>query len=580
MRPLLLIILTLAGYLLMYRFYGRFISRKIFQLRDTTEVPSFLQKDGIDYQPTKKEVLFGHHFASIAGTGPIVGPAIAVIWGWLPAVLWIFFGSILIGGLHDLGALVVSLRNEGKTIADFSGKYINKNSRFAVFFVAFIMLWIFIAILGMIIAIIFDMFPGSVIPIWLEIPIAIWVGYKVTTQGKSMLLWSIIGVTLMYITVIIGTYLPVTMPVIAGIQPTGSWTFILLIYAFIASVLPVQTLLQPRDFINSHQLIIAMVLLFIGIVITAFTVPEFDFVAPAVVRKPQGAPPLSPYLFIIVACGAVSGFHSLVSSGTSSKQISNEKHSLAIGYGGMLTESALSIFVIIATAAGIGLAYTTKNNEILQGMAAWKEHYASWQAAEGLGSKVSAFVIGSSNMIASTGIPRNIALVIMGVFVASFAGTSLDTSVRLQRYFLGEMLPKKTSPALRNRYPLSAFVVVSAAALAYSSGTDGSGALKLWPLFGAVNQILAALALGVVTAYLIDQNNKYWLFVAIPSLFMGVMTLWASVENHLNFVEQHTYLLVIINSIIFLLSLYVLTSVIIKIAKHKMIFHQLPDNTS
>jgi carbon starvation protein len=384
-----------------------------------------------------------------------------------------------------------------------------------------------------------------------------------------MLTWSIIGVTLMYLTVVIGAYVPVKMPVIAGIQPTGSWTFILLVYAFIASVLPVKTLLQPRDFINSHQLLVAMALLFAGVVVTAVRVPEFDIVAPAIVHHPPGAPSLLPFLFIIVACGAVSGFHSLVSSGTSSKQISNEKDALFVGYGSMLTESVLSIFVIIATVAGIGLAYTTKNNEIVHGFGAWSEHYASWEAAQGLGSKVNAFVAGASNMIASTGIPRNIALVVMGVFVASFAGTSLDTSVRLQRYFVSEILPAKTPRKFQNRYIHSAFVVLTAALLAYSTGTDGKGALSLWPLFGAVNQILAALALSIITVYLIDCKNKYWLFAAIPAIFMGVITLWASVENHLEYVGEHNLLLVIINLSILILSVYVLLSVIFKLVNHK-----------
>ncbi|MCF8361493.1 MAG: carbon starvation protein A [Prolixibacteraceae bacterium] len=567
MKPLILMLLTLAGYLLMYRLYGRFISRKIFQLKDNRDVPSETLNDGIDYTPTKKGILFGHHFASIAGTGPIVGPAIAVIWGWLPAVLWVFFGSILIGGLHDLGALVISLRNQGKSIADFSGKYINKQTRYAVFFIGFLLLWIFISILGMIIAIIFDMFPGAVIPIWLEIPIAIWVGYKVNTQKKNMLKWSIIGVALMYIAVVIGTYIPIEMPVLFGIEPTGSWTFILLFYAFVASVLPVKTLLQPRDFINSHQLLIAMALLFSGVIFTTIRIPEFDIVAPAIVNHPEGAPLMFPFLFIIVACGAVSGFHSLVSSGTSSKQISNEKHALPIGYGGMLTESALSLFVIIASIAGIGLAYTTNNNELLTGYSAWHHHYESWQAAQGLASKVQAFVIGSSNMIASTGIPRNIALVIMGVFVASFAGTSLDTSVRLQRFFVSEIIPKNTSSKINNRYVLSAFVVIFAGLLAYSTGANGKGALTLWPLFGVVNQILAALALSIITTYLIERKNKYWLLAGLPALFMNIITIWGSIENHLNFWAQQNYLLIITNLVILILSIYVLFAVIMKIIK-------------
>ncbi|MDA3817998.1 MAG: hypothetical protein PF486_11525 [Prolixibacteraceae bacterium] len=262
-------------------------------------------------------------------------------------------------------------------------------------------------------------------------------------------------------------------------------------------------------------------------------------------------------------------FHSLVSSGTSSKQISNEKHALSIGYGGMLTESALSLFVIIASVAGIGLAYTTNNNELLTGFSAWSHHYESWQAAQGLASKVQAFVIGSSNMIASTGIPREIALVVMGVFVASFAGTSLDTSVRLQRFFLSEIIPKKTPSIINNRYFLSAFAVISAALLAYSTGANGKGALTLWPLFSVVNQILAALALSILTAYLIERKNNYWLLAGIPALFMSMITIWASIENHLDFWAQQNYLLITTNLVILLLSIYVLIAVIMKILNWK-----------
>jgi len=560
---------TFAGYILMYRFYGRFIAKRIFQLNAENPVPSVVLNDGVDYQPTRKGILFGHHFASIAGTGPIVGPAIAVIWGWLPALLWVFLGSILIGGLHDFGTLVISMRNDGKTIANFSGKYINKLTKYSIFVIAFLLLWLFISILGMIIAIIFDMFPGSVIPIWLEIPIAIWIGYKVNQKNASLMKWSIIGVTLMYITVVLGTYIPIRIPVIAGIQPTGSWTAILLIYAFIASVLPMKTLLQPRDYINSHQLFIAMALLFAGIIATAIRFPDFSIIAPAIVIRPEGSPSFFPFIFIVVACGAVSGFHSLVSSGTSSKQISNEKDSLLIGYGSMLTESALSLFVIIATVAGIGIAYTTKNGELLTGLAAWNEHYASWEAAQGLGSKVQAFVIGSSNMITSLGIPREIALIIMGVFVASFAGTSLDTSTRLQRYFIHEIIPESWSSKFKNRYFLSAVVVITAALLAFSTGTDGKGALILWPLFGAVNQILAALALSIITVYLKKKQNRYWLFAGIPALFMSILTLWAAVNNQFMFAAKQNVLLTIVNLVIIVLSVGVLITSIRKLIQTK-----------
>ncbi len=553
MDVLILMFGSFIGYIVMYRLYGKFLSKKIFKLKSENEVPSNKFDDGVDYQPTKKEILFGHHFTSIAGTGPIVGPAIAVIWGWLPALLWVFFGSIIIGGVHDFGTLVVSLRNEGKTLADYSNKYIGKYGHTIIFIIAFLMVWMVLAIFGMVISIIFDIFPGAVLPIWLQIPIAVVVGYMINHQGKSNLLWSFIGIVLLYGTVILGAYTPIQMPTIAGIAPTGTWTAVLLIYAFIASVLPVKTLLQPRDYINSHQLVIAMGLLFIGIIVSALTIDTFGIVAPAYVSNPEGAPNMFPFLFIIIACGAVSGFHSLVSSGTSSKQLSNEKDALGIGYGSMLGESALAVLVIIATVAGIGLAYG-HDGSILKGQAAWMSHYHSWGAAQGLGSKIGAFVVGAANMIETIGVPHKIATVIMGVFVASFAATTLDTAARLQRFILQEMIPKSTPKAVSNRFSVSFVVVLTAAILAFSTGTDGTGALLLWPLFGNINQIFAMIGLVVLTGYLRKTNPKYWLVAGIPSLFMVIICTWAGITNLITFINEKNWLLLGVNMIVLALA--------------------------
>ena len=506
MEVLLLMIALFAGFILMYRLYGKFLSDKIFKLNNSSAVPSNMLKDGIDYVPTKKEVVFGHHFASIAGTGPIVGPAIAIIWGWVPAVIWVFVGSIFIGAVHDFGVLVISMRNKGVSIAKFTEKYISPRTKIFFFIIGFLELWLFISILGMIIAVIFDMFPGSVFPVWFEIPLAVLLGYMVTQKGKNMLFWSIVAVVIMYITVVIGAYIPFKMPELFGIPATGVWTIILLIYAYIASVLPVTKLLQPRDFINSHQLVIAMILLVVGIFAASFT-GDLEIVAPSVNLAPKGAPPIWPFLFITIACGAVSGFHAIVSSGTSSKQIEKEKDALMVGYGSMLMEGALAILVIIAVAAGIGLGYDS-NGKFLTGIPAWTNHYESWAAAKGLGSKVGAFVTGSANMIAYTGLAKSIALIVMGVFVASFAGTSLDTSTRLQRYFISELFTSKNGKNIfQNRYFSTFLVVVTAALLAFNTGANGKGALKLWPLFGSINQILATLALLVISIYLKKQGQ-------------------------------------------------------------------------
>ncbi len=562
MDALLVMIVVFVGFIAAYQLYGKFIGRKIYQLSKTAKVPAVEFEDGIDYVPTPKEVIFGHHYASIAGTGPIVGPAIAVIWGWVPALIWIFVGSIVMGAVHDFGSLIISMRNQGKSIAEFSAKYINPRIKFFFFVIVFLELWLIIAIFGLVIAVIFKMFPGSVFPVWMEIPIAVLLGHMIYKRGKNITSWSIYAVIAMYITVVMGFYLPITLPTIAGIPPTGLWTIILLIYAYIASVLPVTTLLQPRDFINAHELFIALALLVLGVFASAFG--GLHIVAPAVQSTPEGAPPMWPFLFITIACGSISGFHSLVSSGTSSKQVRNEEDALFVGYGSMLMEGVLSTLVVIATCAGIGLGYVTKAGQTVTGLAAWTDHYASWAAAGGLAAKVGAFVSGSANMIEKLGIPNGIAVVIMGVFVASFAGTTLDTATRIQRYVVAELAGDLKLAFLTGRHPATLVAVGSAAALAFISGANGKGALKLWPLFGATNQTLAALALIVATVYLKHKGGLKWLVPGLPAVFMSVMTIWALVLNQTKFLAKHNTLLIVLNVVILLISVWIAIEGIIR----------------
>jgi len=556
MDVLILLIVTVVGYILMYRLYGKYLSRFIFKIDPSANVPAKEFEDGIDYVPTKKEIIFGHHFTSIAGTGPIVGPAIAIIWGWVPALIWVFVGSAVMGGIHDFGSLVISLRNQGKSISEYTSKYINPRTRLLFFIIVFLELWVVIAIFGMVIAIIFKLYPGSIIPVWSQIIIAITLGYLIKKDGKNITLYTIAAVVLMYITVWIGSYFPFEMPELFGIPATGSWTIILLIYAFIASVLPVTTLLQPRDYINAYQLVVAMILLVGGVIVASFT-SNLEIVAPAFQAQPAEAPSMWPFLFITIACGAISGFHSLVSSGTSAKQLKNEKDSVFVGYGSMLLEGSLATLVIIAVAAGIGLGFES-NGEILTGMNAWSSHYSSWTAAEGLGSKLAAFVTGSANMITTLGIPREFALAVMGVFVASFAGTTLDSATRIQRYISTEMFSSLKVKSFNNIYVATAFAVITAGILAFSAGANGGGALALWPLFGAVNQTLAALALIVVTLYLKSKGGYYWYFAGIPAIFMSIMTLWASIINEITFINEANVLLVAVNSIVILIVLVII----------------------
>ena len=556
MDAVIIMVVAFVGYLLAYRLYGRFVGKKIFALSNANKTPAVQMEDGQDYVPTRKGIIFGHHFTSIAGTGPIVGPALAVIWGWVPALIWVLVGTIVMGAVHDFGALVMSLRNQGKSISEITEKYINPRTRTIFFIIVFLELWIVVAIFGVIIAIVFSLYPQAVFPVWLEIPIALLLGWIVYKKGGNHVLFSILAVILMYVTVVIGAYLPLAMPMIAGIPAMGVWVIILLIYAFIASTLSVTTLLQPRDYINSHQLLIAMALLVVGILIAGFT-GKMEVVAPAVRAAPAGTPPLWPMLFITIACGAISGFHSLVSSGTSSKQVKQEEDALFVGYGSMVFEGVLAVLVIIAVTAGIGIGYQSKDGAMLTGLAAWTEHYKSWAGAGGIGNAARAFVQGSANMIAAIGIPVKFGVVIIGVFVASFAGTTLDTATRIQRYVVQELAGDIKIKFMQNRYAATAFAVITAGILAFATGASGTGALILWPLFGATNQCLASLALVAITLYLKRQGGVRYLVSGIPAAFMVVMTTWGLILNEINFINGAMWHLVVINAIVVLIAIWI-----------------------
>ena len=546
MGALLMIVLTFLGYLVAYHTYGRFLADRIFKLDRNAKVPSKEKEDGLDYVPTRKSIIFGHHYTSIAGTGPIVGPAIGIIWGWVPALIWVFVGSIVMGAVHDLGALVISLRNEGKSIADIAAKLVNRRVRTLCFLIVFVELSIVIAIFGLVIAVLFAMYPQAVWPIWMEIPIAVALGYVLYKGGVPVLLCTGLAVAAMYVTVVQGHFMPLAMPSLFGIPPTGVWTVILLVYAFFASTLPVTTLLQPRDYINSWQLFIAMGLLTAGAFASGLA-GKLHIVAPAFNASPKGAPPIYPFLFVTIACGAISGFHSLVASGTSSKQISNERDALFVGYGSMLLEAALAVLVIVAVAAGIGMAYETGDGITLTGQAAWQAHYASWAGAKGLGAKVSAVVVGSANMMSTIGIPRGLGLAIMGVFIASFAGTTLDSATRIQRYVIAEIATGFKVPLIGNRWAATGVAVVTAGILAFSSGDAATGAMQLWPMFGAMNQLLASLVLLLLTIYLKRKGGLKFLITGIPFVFLVLMTTLAMFYNEANFVARGKWLLAVVN---------------------------------
>lgn len=537
MNAIFIAIVALGSFYMAYKFYGGFLSKKIFSLDSDRVPPSHEFEDGIDYVPTDKKVLWGHHFTSIAGAAPIVGPAIGVIWGWLPAVLWVVLGTIFMGAVHDFGALVVSLRHKGKTVGELTENIISNRARTLFLLIMLFLVWIVIAVFALVIAKLFDQFPATVIPIWCEMALAVFVGYSIYKLKWGVTIPALIALVVMYFTIWLGSKYPIEMPATFLGSGLVTWIWIVCIYAFVASVLPVWTLLQPRDYINAEELIVGLLLLYGGMFVV-----QPKVVAPAVQLHPEGAPWLVPFLFITIACGAISGFHSLVSSGTTARQLNNEKDAHFVGYGGMIAEGILSTIAIIACVAGF--ATRTK----------WDEHYASWDTAKGLMAKVGAFVEGGTRFIAGLGIPEGFAEAIVGVIIVSFAMTTIDTATRLQRYVIGELGEDYKLNFLKNRYVGSAVAVGSGLLLSLIK-SGGTGGMALWPIFGTTNQLLAGLALLVVTLWLL-KTGKPVIYTLLPMIFMMLITMWAMVWNIVNFWNKSDWLLVTIASAIFVLALW------------------------
>lgn len=563
MNSFLLVVLALAGYMVAYHTYGKWLGRKIFRLSDTTPMPSHELHDGVDFVPAKKHILFGHHFTTIAGLGPIVGPAIGIIWGWLPAFIWVFAGSIFMGAVHDFSTLVISARHQGKSLGELTGDLISPSARYAFQFIMQLLLFIVLSVFVMIEGVLFGMYPESVIPVWMQIPIAVWLGWKIRS-GKNDLLYSLLAVLFMYLTIVAGAYLPVKIFPLAG-SPVNTWCLLMFVYVYFASTVPVQKLLQPRDYINAHQLIIAMGLLFLGLAIAHPTVSA-PAVNPSAYAPGSDVPDLMPILFITIACGAISGFHSLASSGTTVKQIDREKDTLFVGYGGMIWESFLAVLVLMAVAAGLGMGMEDEGI-LYTGREAFNHHYTSWASAEGLGAKLGAFITGAANLFHSLGIPVNVGQTVIAVFIVSFANTTLDSATRIQRLSLQEIFRNRQGKVIRpmnNRYVATFFVVLAAALMTFADEA-AQGAMKLWPLFGSLNQLLAALALGVVTVYLFRKKWNIWV-AFIPMVMVLIFTLWSMFENLIRFIGANNLLLTLISCVILLLTAWLLYACLISVA--------------
>lgn len=540
MNAALLACLVFVAFALGYHFYSGFLSRRIFALSPDEPVPSRKLEDGIDYVPTKLHVLWGHHFASIAGAAPIVGPAIAVIWGWVPALVWVCAGTIFMGAAHDFSALVISARHDGRSIGDVAGSVVGSRVRTLFLIIISLLVWVVLAVFAFIIATLFVSTPSSIFPINVQIVVAMTLGWLVYKRGVAMFIPSLVCYVGLLVAIFYGGSVATAFPILGSIS-VMTWVCLLLAYSFVASVLPVWLLLQPRDYINSHQLVTGLFVLFAGLIVL-----QPAIVAPALNVSPEGAPPLIPFLFITIACGAISGFHGLVSSGTTSKQLSKMTDARPIGYGGMLAEGFLGLMAVLAATAGFASSEE------------WWAHYSSWGAADGLAAKLDAFVSGGATFVAALGIPFEAARTFMAVMVIAFAATSLDTGARIQRLVLAELSDAYGIKSLSNRYVAGGLGVGAALLLAVTQG-DGQGGLALWPLFGTTNQLVAGVTLLVVSIWLKRQGRPY-VYTLAPMLAVSAVTAWAMIGNLIDYYARFEtlWLLSLSGTLILALDLWIL----------------------
>ncbi len=540
MNAAVLALLVFAAFAVGYRFYSSFLARRVFALREDELVPAIEYEDGVDYVPTPRHVLWGHHYTSIAGAAPIVGPALAVIWGWLPALLWVTVGTVMMGAVHDFAALVISLRNRGSSIGEVAARVISPRARTLFLLIISFLIWIVLAVFAFIIGTLFVQTPGSIFPIWVQIAVATTLGWLVYRRGIGILAPSLVGYALLLAAIFWGNAVAEALPAVTRIS-VGTWVWVLLIYSFVASVLPVWLLLQPRDYLNSHQLVTGLALLSLGLVVLHPTVQ-----APAINPSPEGAPPIVPFLFITIACGAISGFHGLVSSGTTSKQVGCMTDARPIGYGGMLGEGSLGLLAVLASTAGFASA------------GEWSQHYASWSAASGLGPKLDAFVTGGGRFVAALGLPLETARTFIAVMVIAFAATSLDTGARIQRLVIAELAEAYGVRGLTNRYAAGALGISLALVLALTQA-GGKGGLILWPLFGTTNQLVAGVTLLVVSVWLRRQGRPH-LYTLVPMLLVAAATIAAMLGElrsyFANFADQ--WLLALMGAIILAADVWVL----------------------
>jgi len=523
-NALLFVVIALVAYLLAYRFYSKFLAEKIWQLDPNRKTPAYEYEDGFEFVPTRTDVVLGHHFTSIAGAAPIVGPVVAAIWGWLPALIWIILGTIFLGAVHDFGALVTSLRHQGRGISDYLKDLLGVRAMQLMYVVVFFVLVLVSAVFVHVIATLAEAFPAAVYSIWIEIPLAIVIGLMIRNKTKiNIFLAAIIAVVIMYAMILVGVRYPLELPYM-------TWVWILLVYMAVATRLPVWMLVQPRDFINGVQLVIALIICTIG-VIALTAVGGGAVTAPAVRLAPEGAPPIWPFVMITIACGAISGWHSLVGSGTTPKQLRNEKDSRLVGYGSMLGEGYLAVIALLTAVVGLGAAGYTDWYDVW-GKAAWPAIWAE----------------GGSTFLVPLGIPAAIGAAYFAVVAKSFAMTTLDSAMRFTRIATAEFSETTGLPKILTDKTVSIFpgwIVIILLAI------SGHG-MVLWPLFGATNQILAALAMLAAAVFLLtlSRNTLYYI---IPFVIMIVTSMVAMAYNViLDYIPAGNWELAIIGIIVFL----------------------------
>lgn len=489
--------LVLAGALvwfaLGYRLYGRLVARLV-GVDAARPTPAHTQQDGVDFVPAKSwVVLFGHHFSSICGAGPIVGPVLAVAyWGWAPSILWVLVGAVFMGAVSDFTSLVVSVRSGGRTMPEIARPEISARARlwFSVFI--WIALVLVIAVFAIFAARTFIEEPDTVVPSFGLIPIAVLTGYLLYRTHMPNAAVTVLGVGLLVLALVVGVEVPVSVERVAGLSAEQLWIVVLLAYCFVASVTPVQILLQPRDYLAGYLLFAAIA---VGVGSVFVSAPAMQ---PEALRgfapSPQ-AGPLWPMLFVTIACGAISGFHSLVSSGTTCKQLATEAHACRIGYGGMLVEGLVGVLVVIAVGAALSGPQLT--------------------AALAAGGPIDAF---------STGYGR-LAEPFLGTYGKAFAVmalnafilTTLDSATRIGRYLTQELFGTEAI------HGPTALVVLASAALALTGQWT-----KLWPAFGTSNQLIAALALLVTSCWLVRRGRP-----ALPTLVPAVLMLATTIAAFL-----------------------------------------------